>query len=187
METLDTDDWQAAIDGSGEAFGRLFDRHRDRLKRHSLRLVPTPADADDVVAITFLEAWRKRDRVRFTDGSILPWLLVTATNSAHNLSRSSRRHRALLARLPVEPPVPDHAERFEGDAERALRGLSLPDRQVIGLCVVEGMSEREAAEALGIPAGTVKSRLSRAKARLAHHLELPKPGFTDSKEARNEA
>ena len=181
MEGLDEDDWQAALGGSGEAFGRVFDRHRDRVKRHSLRLVPAPTDAEDVVAITFLEAWRKRDRLRLTEGSMLPWLLVTATNTAHNLSRASRRYRALLARLPADPPVADHAEIYEGEAERALRGMPLADRQVIGLCVLEGMSEREAADALGIPAGTVKSRLSRAKARLAQHLDLP------LKEARNDA
>ncbi|MBN9239492.1 MAG: hypothetical protein BGO97_07355 [Micrococcales bacterium 70-64] len=166
--TTDSADWAEALAGSGEAFGRIFDRHRDRLARHSHRLVPTAADADDVVAITFLEAWRRRAGVRFVDDSLLPWLLVTATHSAQNLSRGARRYRALLARLPVEASSPDHADAFgEGDAVRELRALSLADREVIVLCVLEGLSEREAAEALGIPQGTVKSRLSRAKARLA--------------------
>lgn len=174
--TTDAADWADALEGRGEAFGRIFDRHRDRLFRHSLRLVPRPADADDVVAIAFLEAWRKRTAVRFVDDSLLPWLLVTATHSAHNLSRGSRRYRALLARLPVEASVADHAESFgEGDAVRALRTLSLADRDVITLCVVEGLSEREVAIALDVPPGTVKSRLSRAKARLARRLESPTP------------
>ncbi len=176
----DEDAWAAALRGEGEAFGLIFDRHRDRVRRHSHRLVPTPADAEDVVAITFLEAWRRRREVRFVDGSILPWLLVTATNSARNVSRGARRYRALLERLPPaswsEPPTGD-------DAQRALRSLPLADQRVIALCVLDGYSEREAAAALGIAPGTVKSRLSRAKARLAQRLEQP----TLTKEATNEA
>lgn len=54
--------------------------------RHSLRLVASPADAGDVVPIVFLEAWRKRATVRFVDDSLLPWLLVTATNAAGNVT-----------------------------------------------------------------------------------------------------
>ena len=174
--TSDADDWAQALAGSGESFGRIFDRHRDRLYRHSVRLVPTASDADDVVAIAFLEAWRKRTAVRFVDDSLLPWLLVAATHSAQNVSRGARRYRALLARLPAEASVPDHAESIgEGDAQRELRSLSLADREVIVLCVLEGLSEREAASALGVPPGTVKSRLSRAKARLARRLDTTLP------------
>ena len=54
--------------GQGEAFGRIFDRHRDRVFRHGLRLVEGVSDADDLVAITFLEAWRRRDDLRVVDG-----------------------------------------------------------------------------------------------------------------------
>ena len=179
----DTADWQAAIAGEGEAFGRVFDRHRDRVYRHSYRLVSTPSDADDAVAITFFEAWRKRDRVRFVDDSVLPWLLVTATNVSRNLSRSSRRHRALLERLPLEAASADHAESYgDGEAQHALRQLSLSDQRVVTLCVLEGLSEKDAAAVLGVPPGTVKSRLSRAKARLATRVPHP----TVLKEATNE-
>jgi RNA polymerase sigma-70 factor (ECF subfamily) len=168
----DESDLALAIDGDGEAFGRIFDRHRSRLYRHSFRLVPVPADADDVVAVVFLEAWRRRASIRFIDRSILPWLLLTATNVAHNLNRASRRHRALLERLPADPHILDHEEGTDdGEAQEALRTLSLNDQQVITLCVLYGMSEREAALALGVPPGTVKSRLSRARARLARRLE----------------
>jgi len=170
-ETYDETDWAAALSGDGEGFGRLFDRHRTRLYRHSIRLVPVAADADDVVAIVFLEAWRRRAEVRFVDGSLLPWLLVTATNAAGNLSRSARRHRALLKKLPPGEHHPDHAEGFDdGEAQAALARLSLADRQVITLCVLEGLSEREAADSLAVAMGTVKSRLSRAKRRLAQQF-----------------
>lgn len=171
----DAGDWMLAREGDGEAFGRIFDRHRDRVRRHSLRLVPTPSEVDDAVAITFFEAWRARDRARLVEGSLLPWLLVTATNVTRNLDRSARRYRALLARLPAADPAVDHAELHDdGPASAALRSLPMADRQVITLCVLEGLTDREAAVVLGVAVGTVKSRLSRAKRRLAATLD-PSP------------
>ena len=166
------------MDGDGEAFGRIFDRHRDRVRRHGLRLAPTHADADDLVAITFFEAWRNRTKVRVVDGSVLPWLLVTATNVGRNLRRSSHRYAALLDRLPAAVPVVDPGESVTVlDLSAQLARLSLPDRQVIALCVLEGYSEREAAAALGVAPGTVKSRLSRARRRLAS--TIPSGGSHD--------
>lgn len=164
----DAAEWARAVAGDGEAFGRIFDRHRDRVRRHGTRLVPVAADVDDLVALTFLEAWRRRRSVRVVDGSVLPWLLVTASNVARNQQRAARRHRALLAKLPPASHAPDPADRPGLGLAARLDELSLADRQVLVLCVVEGFSEREAAEALGVPPGTVKSRLSRARRRLAH-------------------
>ncbi|HEY2642758.1 MAG TPA: RNA polymerase sigma factor [Galbitalea sp.] len=188
--TTDSDEvvWAAALEGDGEAFGRIFDRHRSRLYRHSYRLVPVAADADDVVAIAFFESWRRRDVARFVDGSMLPWLLVIATNSARNLARGERRYKALLAKLPAGEHSRDHAEDIDDVARAALAKLSLPDRQVIALCVLDGYSEKEAAAALGVAPGTIKSRLSRAKARLAGQLEAhATPLRSLAKEANNEA
>ena len=183
MPDLDDEhDWADALRGDGEAFGRIFDRHRHRLFRHSYRLVAVMADADDIVSVTFLEAWRRADAVRFVDGSMLPWLLVTATNSARNLARSARRYRAMLDRLPVDAHLDDRAfDRADTEAHDALQRLSLTDQRVLTLCVLEDLSEKDAAAVLGIPQGTVKSRLSRAKARLATSLSAPL-----TKEATNE-
>jgi RNA polymerase sigma factor (sigma-70 family) len=179
----DEPDWRNAADGVGEAFGRIYDRHHRRVFGYALRLVSSPSDADDVVAMTFMEAWRRRDSVRFVGGSMLPWLLVTANNVSNNLARGSRRYRALLNRLPIETTVPDFTDEFdEGDAHSALRKLSNPDQQVITLCVLEGLSEKEAAQVLGIPPGTVKSRLFRAKNRL-RALMPEVPAFTRTREA----
>ncbi len=167
--TGDRADWALSLAGDGQAFGRVFDRHAARLRRHAVGLVPAaaPADADDVVAMTFLEAWRRRDHVRFVDDSLLPWLLVTATNTAHNVTRSAHRHRAFLGRFPAPEPAPDPAEQFgDGGAVAAMGRLSLDDQRVLTLCVLEGLSEREASAVLGVAPGTVKSRLHRAKARL---------------------
>lgn len=175
----DADEWRAAQAGDGEAFARIFDRHQNRIHRHSLALVPTADDAQDVVGITFLEAWRKRASVRFVDGSLLPWLLVTASHSARNVTRSARRYRDLLERVPHPAPVdsPD-ACLDDGSAVTAMRHLSVKHHDVVTLCIIEDLSEAEAAEALGVPIGTVKSRLHRAKRLLADRLRADAPGTT---------
>ncbi|PZF10306.1 hypothetical protein DEJ25_13190 [Curtobacterium sp. MCPF17_011] len=163
----DAEDWATAGRGDGEAYGRVFDRHRDRVHRHALRLVPPEVDVDDVVAVVFLEAWRRRRSARLVDGDLLPWLLVTATNVARNATRATMRYRRLLATLPPADHAPDPADRHDdGAAVAAFRTLSAADQQVLALCVIAGHREAEAAEVLGVPIGTVKSRLSRARKRL---------------------
>jgi DNA-directed RNA polymerase specialized sigma24 family protein len=88
MSVSDEEDWARVIAGEGEAFGRIFDRHRDRVRRHALGLAPSHSEAEDVVSLTFLEAWRKREKIRFVDQSMLPWLLKTATYTCLNMARS---------------------------------------------------------------------------------------------------
>ena len=167
----DAEHWRVALLGDREGFGEIFDRHQQRVFRHSIALVPSPDDARDVVAVAFLEAWRRRAGVRFVDGSLLPWLLVTATHAAQNISRSARRYRALLERVPPSPPVPDPADAFDDTPAMAALG-SLPRAQqyVVTLCIIEGLTLAEAADVLRIPLGTVKSRLARAKSRLRDEL-----------------
>lgn len=170
----DEHDWARAVAGEGEAFGRVFDRHRDRVRRHAYGLVPSPSEAEDVVSVTFLEAWRRRDSIRFVNQSMLPWLLRTATYTCMNLARSERRYRAALARMPVAEHSPDPAELAgQGDVFRAMRRLSLRDQEIITLCVIEDLSTEDAARLLGVRPSSARSRLSRARSRLrdeAHHL-----------------
>lgn len=169
----DSDDWRAVLDDDGEAFGRIWDRHSSRVERHVAGLVARPADVDDAVAVVFLHAWRRRRSVRVVDGSVLPWLLVTATHVSHNVRRSSQRYAAMLARLPLAESAPDPSEMvLDGHAAEALRRLSLMDQEILTLCVLEELTEREAAEALRIRPGTVKSRLHRARAHLADQFQL---------------
>lgn len=137
------------------------------------RIVSTRADADDVLAMTFLEVWRRRTDVRIVEGSLLPWLLVTAANVARNVERSRSRHRRFLQTLPSVSASVDHAEVVgDGSAVMAFRRLRPADQQVLALCVLNDLTLAEAAEVLHVPVGTVKSRLSRARRRLAaHHQE----------------
>lgn len=174
MRDSDEEAWAEVCAGRGDAFGEVFDRHRARVYRHARGLAPSWSDADDVVAVTFLEAWRKRDAVQFVDGSLLPWLLRTATFTASNLTRASRRYRAALRRLPPGEPQRDHAEKFDdGEAMTALRGMSRVDQEVLTLCVLENMGAEDAARIMGVRLGTVKSRLSRATARLRAAVSEP--------------
>ena len=167
--STDASDWEEALAGEGRAFARVFRRDRDRVRRHAIAITGSLADAEDVVAVTFFEAWRHRDRVRFVDDSLEAWLVATATNVARNVARSSRRYAELLARLP-EPEAVVQPGEGSGAALPAIRSLPGPERDVVALCLIAGFSEREAAAALGIPPGTVKSRLSRARRRLQETL-----------------
>ncbi|MDR6971354.1 sigma-70 family RNA polymerase sigma factor [Leifsonia shinshuensis] len=162
--------------GDPQAFGELFDLHRDRVFRHALRMTRSVHDAEDVTGMVFLEAWRRRDALTEVDGSVIGWLLVTANNVSRNLSRSIRRYRHTLSTLPAPEDSPDHSnsvdERLDSHPQlaalrEALARLPRRDQDVLSLCVMEELSTADAAAVLNIPTGTVKSRLSRAKARLA--------------------
>ncbi|NUT71936.1 RNA polymerase sigma factor [Pseudarthrobacter sp. C4D7] len=181
-ESTDEALWLLAVNGDGDAFGTLFDRYRDRVHGHAIGIVGSSHQAEDITAIVFLEAWRRRDKVRMVNGSIIAWLLVTANNTIRNHNRQRRRYRAFLDQLPPPASVRDVAEDFvesvERDAEaRALRTaffqLKPQDRDVLTLCVIQGLSLKQAAEALAVAEGTVKSRLHRAKTRLGRHYKGP--------------
>ncbi len=129
-----------------------------------------------MVSLTFLQAWRLRDRIDPGGETLRPWLLGIAANVSRNLARASRRHQAALSRLPPPPLVPDFAEELAGrlddqarlrEAGKALGALRRGERDVIALCVWAGLDYATAARALGVPVGTVRSRLSRARRKLS--------------------
>ncbi|WP_242613906.1 RNA polymerase sigma factor [Actinomadura roseirufa] len=163
--------------GEPDAFRELFDEHARAVYNHAFRLTGNWSTAEDVVSLTFLEAWRLRDRVdRDADGqSLRPWLLGIATNIARNVRRAAQRYDGALSRLPKAGVMPDFADEVVtriGDRERlalvraALAALRKPEREVLALCVWSGLDYAEAAEALGVPVGTVRSRLFRARKKL---------------------
>ncbi|MER6434597.1 RNA polymerase sigma factor [Streptomyces sp900105245] len=163
--------------GDPDTFGSLFDDYARAVYSHAFRLTGDWSAAEDVMALTFLEAWRLRESVDLEGGSLRPWLLGIATNTARNIRRAARRHEAALGRLPREEAVPDFAEELVGridDTERlktvqsALGRLRRAEREVLALCVWSGLDYATAAEALGIPVGTVRSRLSRARTKLVN-------------------
>lgn len=168
--------WASVLAGDPDGFGSLYDTYRNRVFWHALRHTRSVHDAEDIAALVFLEAWRKRASVRLVDGSPLPWLLATTNNVARNAGRSRRRHQLALSRLPWPEDQEDFSsaadDRIDSAPRReairgAFAGLHARDQDVLSLCVIAEMPVAEAARVLGVPVGTVKSRLSRAKVKLA--------------------
>jgi RNA polymerase sigma-70 factor (ECF subfamily) len=168
--------------GDPDAFGMLFDDCARAVYNLAFRLRGNWQEAEEIVSLTFLEAWRLRARVEPDGESLQPWLMGIAVNVTRNFSRAARRHRAAMARLPEAVVVPDFADEVAGRIDDAARLAAVraafsslrPDEQdVIALCVWSELDYAAAAEALGIPVGTVRSRLSRARRKLlAHAAEL---------------
>ncbi|WP_189962596.1 RNA polymerase sigma factor [Streptomyces violascens] len=161
--------------GDREAFAELYEEHARGVYNHAFRLTGDWSTAEEVMSDTFLEAWRTRERIEPHGGSLRPWLLGIATNKARNANRRVRRRIAFLARRTGTDDVMDFADesasriddsRELGAVRHALTLLRRPEREVLALCVWSGLDYAEAGLALGVPVGTVRSRLSRARVRL---------------------
>jgi RNA polymerase sigma-70 factor (ECF subfamily) len=168
--------WQQARAGDDAAFGVLFERHAGRIYNYCFRRTADWALAEDLTSTTFLLAWRSRERAPLQADSALPLLFGIATNVLRNQRRSLRRRRDAFARLPLErTEEPDFGDEASTrlDDQVAMRELlrlftRLPRREqdVIALCDWSGLSYEDAAAALDIPIGTVRSRLARGRRRL---------------------
>ncbi|MEU2237216.1 RNA polymerase sigma factor [Streptomyces vietnamensis] len=161
--------------GDPAALGAAYDEHARVLYHYAYRVCGDRAAAEDVVSAAFLEAWRCRGKVHADGGSLRPWLLGIATNIMRGAAREARRRDAALARIPERGVLPDFADDVlarmtDGEQIRAARvalgGLRRREREVFTLVVWAGLDYAAAGEALGIPVGTVRSRLSRARERL---------------------
>ncbi|WP_345575215.1 RNA polymerase sigma factor [Streptomyces prasinosporus] len=167
-------------EGDREAFALLYEQFARPVYNHGLRLTGDWSTAEEIMSETFLTAWRTRARVQEDGGSLLPWLLGIATHKADNARRGVRRRQLFLARQPRPRAEEDFAPRTIGriDDARYLRAvqtalgrLRRQEREVLALCVWSGLDYQQTAEALGISVGTVRSRLSRARKKLAHLAE----------------
>ncbi|MEU5413891.1 RNA polymerase sigma factor [Streptomyces clavifer] len=161
--------------GDPEAFRELFRDHAQLVYRHAVRTTGDWAAAEDIVSLTFLEAWRLREKLPDEGDSPRPWLMGIAVNVLRNTGRAVRRHERALARMPLRDVLPDFADELVGRitdseelaaAKTAMAQLRKGEREVFALCVWSGLGYAEAAEALGVPVGTARSRLSRARTRL---------------------
>jgi RNA polymerase sigma factor (sigma-70 family) len=150
-----------------EAFAAIFDRHFATVHRYVAHRATT-ADADDLAAETFVVAFGARRRFDDRTPSALPWLLGIATRLMLNDRRQDGRFRRAMDRLPHAPdgdprPIDAGIGPPFGDAVRALR---VDERNVLLLHVFAELTYEEIAIALGVPIGTVRSRLSRARAHI---------------------
>ena len=176
--------WQASVRGDQHAFSDLYERHARTIYNYLFRRMGDWSEAEDLTAVVFLEAYRRRNEVVVFEGKLLPWLYGIATNVVRNRRRALWRHRRLVAQLASQPGhegAPDAAARADATAHmRAVLGrvAKLPriQQDAVALCIWSDLSYEEAAVALGVPVGTVRSRLSRARAALVELESAPRHG-----------
>jgi RNA polymerase sigma-70 factor (ECF subfamily) len=181
-----------------DRFGVIFDRYHDTVFRYIARRVGSQS-ASDVTADVFVRAFRVRARFDTSRNSARPWLYGIATNIIGDHIRGLRRRERLflacqgLVDRHIDDPTDDTTVRVSAgqaanEINRALGRLSPGDRNALLLFAVEQLSYPEVAEALGIPVGTVRSRIFRARRvmrELIGHLEQttnsnrPPPGDHD--------
>jgi RNA polymerase sigma-70 factor (ECF subfamily) len=149
--------------------------HQDIAFRAAYLVTRSAAEAEDAAQDGFVKAWQALPRFR-RGAAFRPWLLAIVTNEARNRRRHAGRQAALALRaVEPEPPGVEESAGARADHERLMRvvgGLSEEHRLVIGYRYFLDLSEEETAEALGVPRGTVKSRLARALARLREQMEV---------------
>lgn len=169
------------------AFEAIFERHAGVILAYARRRVGHAA-GEEVASQTFLIAFERRARFDPSFASARPWLLGIATNLLRHHVRDERLHLAALGKLgpdTAEDPVGDpdrlDAERLAPALGAALIELSEGDRETFLLVALGELTYHEAALALEIPVGTVRSRVHRARMRLREQLRglAETPGWTD--------
>ncbi|MEW2356882.1 RNA polymerase sigma factor [Spirillospora sp. NPDC029432] len=161
-----------------ERFAEIFERHWDEIHRYVARRLG-PGIAEDVGAETFAAAFRGRSRYDLSRPDARPWLYGIATNLIRQHRRVERRHHETLARTGAEWA----AEPFERDSDErliaqglgpriaaALAKLTHGERDLLLLIAWADLTYEEAGQALGLPLGTVRSRLLRVRGKLRRAL-----------------
>ena len=161
------------------AFGVLVERHQSQVRTVLRRMTRGDlALADDLAQEVFVLAWRNLGKFRF-EAKFSTWLYRIAFNTWQSEAR--KKHEVLLdtedgspaESLEMATEMPDVVARV--DLERAMAVLSDGERAAITACFYADLSHEEAAEALGLPLGTVKTHILRARAKLKAHLTKEKP------------
>jgi RNA polymerase sigma-70 factor, ECF subfamily len=186
MESTDQELLAATAAGDGEAFAMFWRRHTSTVMAFGIHRCATSEDVADLVADTFLAAFRAAGRYRAETATAAPWLLGIATRVASNQQRRLARWLRVSWRGAGEPPrfTGEEYEAVEAaiDAARqaphvqaALRAMSASDRKVLELVAYAQLSPSEAALALGISPNAARLRLARARKRLRERLLSAEP------------
>jgi RNA polymerase sigma-70 factor (ECF subfamily) len=158
---------EAARRGSDAAFEKIVARHQQAVRGFLRRLGGDPADADDLAQETFVAAWRDLDRFR-GQSSVRSWLCGIAyrkrLSQRRSQRRSSERDAAFAASGVPDVEAPDAGDRL--DLARAMTALPIEQRAAVSLCLAADFSHTEAAAALKLPLGTVKSHVARGRDKL---------------------
>jgi len=169
VQAEDVDCLRRLASGDGDAAVRLYDRHARALYSLILRIVGDEGDAEDVMQEVFAQAWRQASRYDPSRGAVAAWLLMMAR------TRAIDRLRARQARPVTDTLGDEHLAALPADTrdaaadmigaeqarrvQRALGALPLFQRLAIELAYYEGLTQREIAERLEEPLGTVKTRM----------------------------
>ena len=191
-EPTDADLLQAHVDGDADAFGILFRRHRDRLWAVALRTMGNPEDAADGLQDGMIAAFRRAGSFR-GDAAVTTWLHRVVVNACLDRLRAAKVRRAEAlpddlddrgdrrAVITPDRSAADPADLAVADARRrlvlaALDDLPAEQRAALVLVDMEGYPVADVAVMLDCAVGTVKSRCSRGRARLAERLGMLAPG-----------
>ena len=160
----------AAQGGSAEAFSRLVERHQQALRAFLRRASGDWASADDLAQDTFLTAWSRIGRLK-AGASVRAWLCGIGYNKHLSAVRSAGRERSRAAAYEADrDETVDATAEDKLALEKAMANLPTEQRACVALCLAADFSHAEAAEALDMPLGTVKSHVSRGRARLLQAL-----------------
>ena len=188
MEVEDATLVERSRNGDLEAFNQIVRRYQLRVYNLAARILGDRTAAEDVAQDTFVSAYKAL--ARFRGGSLRAWLLRIASNLCYDRLRSAKRRpeqsldEAMESpgfHVPSRDPSPEQqaiSRELHDHVQRAILGLPFDQRNTIMLVDVQGLSYQEAAEAMDVSMGTVKSRLSRARAAvrdalMAHRELLP--------------
>ena len=174
--------------GDAEAFGELFRRHRDRMWALAVRITRDPEVAADAVQEAFIAAFRGADSFR-GEAAVTTWLHRIVVNSCLDRLRRARRFVDLPdADLSNLPDSRDHHHSVDVrlDVQAALDELPQGQRMALILVDMHGLSVAEAASALGVAEGTIKSRCARGRAAMVTLLGLAPPGGASMSGPRKE-
>jgi RNA polymerase sigma-70 factor (ECF subfamily) len=159
--------------GEPDRFGEIFDRYADEILRYAAARLGAGL-AEDVLAETFLAAFRHRGRYDMARGSARPWLYGIAIREISKHRRAERRCARALGRVQAETVTADFgdraadrvtAEQLRPQLAAALTALPHQDRELLLLVAWAGLTYEELAQALGVSVSAVKSRLHRVRAR----------------------
>lgn len=173
MEEPDPVAIRAAAAGDVAAFEQLVRAYQAPVWRFLRHLLGDPDLALDVTQDTFVRAYRRLDTFRF-QSKFSTWLLQIARNAGVDAIRRNERHLRALHAAPAPPPPADAAASSE--LREALAHLSPKGREALLLVEVVGLTYREAGSVLGVPEGTVKSRVHSARERLVDWYAAGEPG-----------
>ena len=182
QERSDAELLVAHVAGDRYAFEELFYRHHRQLHRLARISSRTPEDAADALQDAMLSAHRSAPRFRH-DASVSSWLYRIVVNACLDRLRRNKSHLTTVLEedtCHIGDPTPRVDTALV--VERALMRLPVEQRAAVVAVDMQGFSIAETARVLGIPEGTVKSRCSRARAKLAETLDYFAPVVSDSAE-----